>query len=194
MLHFFCFVAKDECLAEKDKALLQSLMFCTSCLCSSKFLSSTSISSCKKNFPSLIIGQKAKKERNTGCQCLLSFWCLAALPRSHLSMYFDSLLFQRWIITSFPSVGKERMVRLIPKGAPPSLAPCFTLFFNSLNSDFRWTIISPADQASINFMKRKTQTQHHFWIWSGTWFDISIILHIEKAKTNKSKEYFHNLQ
>ena len=50
MLHFFCFVAKDECLAEKDKALLQSLMFCTSCLCSSKFLSSTSISSCKKEF------------------------------------------------------------------------------------------------------------------------------------------------
>ena len=63
-----------------------------------------------------------------------------------------------------------------------------------LNSDFRWTIISPADQASINFMKRKTQTQHHFWIWSGTWFDISIILQIKKAKTNKSKGYFHNLQ
>ena len=42
---------------------------CTICLCTRKFLLSTSINSCKKNFASLIIQQKAKKDNLEARAC-----------------------------------------------------------------------------------------------------------------------------
>ena len=122
---------------EEDKALLQSLMMlllCTTCLCTRKFLLWTSINSCKKNFPSLIIQLEAKKagKRETRIQdsnLKVLVFVVVMLSRSYLWMYFDSPLFHRWIITTFPSVGKERLVRLIPRGTPPSLVLVHIIIF-----------------------------------------------------------------
>ena len=89
MLHFFCFVEKDEWLAEKDKALLQSLMLCTACLwvCNVHQQQISLLNFYQflhKEFPlSLISRQKAKKDAKTRIQdsnvCLaFGVWSRAA--------------------------------------------------------------------------------------------------------------------